>query len=40
MNLTKFFRKNSKWLVGVTIGAFIITTLIGLISSYASLFFK
>ncbi len=40
MNLIKIFRKNSKALVGITVGAFVITTLIGLISTYASLFFK
>jgi hypothetical protein len=40
MNLTKFFRKNSKWLIVITIGAFALTTVTSLVLSYASLFFK
>lgn len=39
MNLIKLFRKSSKFFIILTTVAFIVTTFIGLLSSYADLFF-
>lgn len=38
MNITRLIRKNSKIIIGFTLLTFIIATLFGLFTSYASLF--